>query len=83
MTMSNGADTFTISIRKRPWWFWALAGVWLLLEVLFVQTAVASVAEGEHRAAVISWIVAAGMAISGVLAWLHRGQPRGRNESSE
>ncbi len=45
MTMMNGADVFTITVRKRPWWFWTLSGLWLLLEVLLLQTAVASVWE--------------------------------------
>jgi len=48
--MTSGTDFFTITIRKRTGWFWGLAGPWLLLEVLFVQTAVASMEEGEHCA---------------------------------
>ena len=40
--MTNGDDVVMITIRKRPWWFWALAELWLLLEVLLVQTALAS-----------------------------------------
>jgi hypothetical protein len=45
MTMPNGANTFTVTIRKRPWWFWVLAGLWMLLEVFFLQTALASARE--------------------------------------
>jgi len=45
--MTRGADVFTVTIRKRTGWFWGLAGLWLLLEVLFVQTAVASVGKAS------------------------------------
>lgn len=72
--MTNGADVFTIAIRKRPWWFWALAGLWLLFEILLVQTAVASVEEGEYRAATISWIAAFVLAVVAALAWLRGNQ---------
>jgi hypothetical protein len=81
MTMTNGADFFTITIRKRPWWFWALAGLWFLLEVLILQTALASVEEGEVRAATISWIAATVLAAAGVLAWLRRKRPHRLGES--
>jgi uncharacterized membrane protein len=74
MTMPNGADTFTITIRKRPWWFWVLAGLWVLLEVLFLQTALASARESEYRAAAISWISVAVLAAAGVLVWVRRGR---------
>jgi di/tricarboxylate transporter len=77
MTMPNGADTFTIAIRKRPWWLWLLAGLWMLLEILFLQTALASAREGEPRAAVISWIAVAVLAAAGVLGWFRQGRSRG------
>lgn len=82
MTTTNGADVFTIAIRKRTWWFWALAGIWLLLEALLVQTAVASVEEGEFRAATICWIAIAVIAAFGCIAWFHRGLPYKRRGSS-
>jgi len=74
----SGADTFTITIRKRPWWLWVLAGLWILLEVLFVQTAWASARESEYRAAAIGWIAAAVLAAGGVLVWSFQGRPRTR-----
>jgi hypothetical protein len=52
--MMNSVDVFTITMRKRAWWFWILAGFWLQLEVLLVQTALASLRESEYRAATIS-----------------------------
>jgi hypothetical protein len=77
MTMSHGTDTLTITIRKRPWWLWVLAGLWVLLEVLFVQTALASAREGEYRAAAITWIAVAVLAACGVLVWFQQGRSRG------
>jgi len=76
--MRNGTDTLTITIRKRPWWFWTLAGSWVLSEVLLLQTAFASVREGEYRAAAISWIAVAVVAAAGLLVWLRQGRRRGR-----
>jgi Na+/melibiose symporter-like transporter len=80
--MTSGADFFTITIRRRTRWFWGLAGLWLLLEVLFVQTAVASVGEGEYRAATISWIVAGLLAAFACFAWLRRERPHKNRETS-
>jgi hypothetical protein len=74
MTMQHGTDTLTITIRKRPWWFWVLAGLWVLLEVLFLQTALASAGEGEYRAAVIGWIAVAALAAAGFLVWFLQGR---------
>jgi hypothetical protein len=74
--MPNEIDTLTITIRKRPWWFWVLAVWWALLEVLFLQTALASVKESEYRAAAISWIAVAVLAAVGVLAWSLQGRSR-------
>jgi hypothetical protein len=83
MIMTNDDDLFTITMRKRPWWFWFLAGVWLQLEVVLVQTALASVRESEYCAATISWIAAAVLAAAGVFGWLRRGQSRRLGESNE
>jgi hypothetical protein len=74
MTLSNGTDTLTITIRKRPWWFWVLAGLWVAIEILFLQTAWASPREGEYRAAAISWIAVALLATAGALVWFRQGR---------
>ena len=81
--MTNGDDVVTITMRKRPWWFWALAELWLLLEVLLVQTALASARESEYRAATISWIAAAVLAAGGVFGWLRRRDSRKPNEAND
>ncbi len=81
--MVHQQDVFTITIRKRTWWFWAVATACLLLEVVLLQTAVASVRESEYRAATISWIAAGVVAVLGIFAWQREGQsrsPRGANE---
>jgi len=81
--MATEADTFTLTMRKRPWWLWVLAGLWLQMEVLLVQTALASVRESEYRAATISWIAAVILAAVAFFLWRHRGQSRRLVESNE
>jgi hypothetical protein len=81
ITMTNSDDVFTITVRKRSWWFCALAELWLLLEILLVQTALASARESEYRAATISWIAAAILTATGVFGWLHKGDSRKPSES--
>ncbi len=81
--MKHGTDIYTIAIRKRPWWFWALAGFWLPLEVLLLQTALASVKEDEYRAATISGIAALILAVAGSIAWLRQGRLYKREEQPE
>jgi di/tricarboxylate transporter len=80
MSMANDSDTFAITIRKRSRWFWALAGLWLLLEFLLLQTAIASMAEGERRAAAISWIAIVVLAVAGIFAWLRPEQAHKQDE---
>jgi len=83
MTMGSCADSFTITVRKRPWWFLALAGLWLLLEAVLLQTAVASLQESEYRAATISWIIVGLLAAFGWIAWLLCRRPTKPGKSSE
>jgi hypothetical protein len=65
-------EHYTINIRKRPWWIWLLAALWLFVEIVFLQTAVASHRESEPRAALISWIIVIVLAIAGVPLWRRR-----------
>jgi ElaB/YqjD/DUF883 family membrane-anchored ribosome-binding protein len=46
----------------------------VLLEVLFLQTALASAREGEYRAAAISWIAVGVLAAAGVLVGFLQGR---------
>jgi len=72
-------DYYAIRIRKRQWWMWLLAALWLLVEVILLQTAIASHQEAEPRAAVISWIVLIVVGIAGALVWRRQG---GRAEAA-
>lgn len=76
VTMANGPEIYTITIRKRRWWAWTVAALWLMAELLFLQTAMGSMIEGEYRAATISWIVAAVFLAAGLVAWLGPHRPR-------
>ena len=69
-------DRHTLTIRKRMWWVWLLAAVWLVVEIVLVQTAVASSWEGEPRAAVINWTFAAVLAAVGLRLWF---RPSGKS----
>lgn len=64
--------------RLTMWRFWAVAGLWVLLEILFLQTPLASAREGEYRAAAISWIAGGVTAAAGVLGGFLQGQSKAR-----
>jgi hypothetical protein len=55
----------------------------LLLEVVLVQTALASARESEYRAATISWISVAVLAVAGVFGWLRRNDSHKPNEPNK
>jgi len=74
LTMPSDTDTLKVTIRKRPLWLWVLAGLWVLLEILFLQTAMASAREGEYSAAAISWIAVGITAAAGVLVGFLQGR---------
>ena len=64
-------ERLTLSVHKRRWWVWLVASLWLAVEIVLVQTAVASSWEHEPRAAAISWTMAAVLAAIGIRLW-HR-----------
>jgi peptidoglycan/LPS O-acetylase OafA/YrhL len=74
--------TLSITVRKRPWWTWLAAAAWLLVEILLVQTAIASGWEEEPRAAAISWVLAVALVIAGLAAWT-RGARRARGAAGD
>ena len=58
----------TIVVRRRPWWMWLLVVFGLAVEIVVLQTAIASAGEAESRASVLSWILAVLIGVPGV--WL-------------
>ena len=79
VNMNNGSDVFTITIRRRPWWFWFLAALWLLSEIVMLQTAFSSLRESEYRAATISSIIAGVLLAVEIIVWMSWGRSRGRD----
>jgi hypothetical protein len=63
-----------LEIRRRPWWMWVLAALWLAVEIFVLQSAIGSGAEHEPRAALILWFLFAVIAAGGVLIWVLRGR---------
>jgi hypothetical protein len=43
--------------NSRPWYEWVGWGFWLLVTIIFLQTALASRIELESKAASLSWII--------------------------
>lgn len=56
--------------RKRPFWIWPLALLWLVAEVVMVQTAVASMWEFESKAAMFSWVIFVVLLALGGMVWV-------------
>jgi hypothetical protein len=67
--MTTPNSNYTLSIRKRPWWHWLVAVVWLALVLFFLNTAVASAAELEPQAATINYVVTALLLALGVAGY--------------
>jgi hypothetical protein len=66
------SDNYTIQVKKRPWYAWLLAAIWLALEIFLVQNAVASSRELEPQAAMIFWISFAVLLVVGLVVWFIR-----------
>lgn len=66
-------ETFSIEIKRRPWYEWALWVLWAVIELFVLQNALASSGELEPRAASIFWIVFVVLLIAGgVVAYMRR-----------
>lgn len=65
-------DKYVIEIKKRPWYEWALWGIWFFAQVFIVQNAVASRAELEPRAEMLFWISFVVLLIVGGVIWFMR-----------
>jgi hypothetical protein len=70
--MANNSSNIKIEVVRRPWYEWVLWAVWLLVEIVLVQNALASAAELEPRAATIFWITFAVLLLGGVIVWITR-----------
>jgi hypothetical protein len=66
------SDKFTIEVKKRPWYEWALWAVWALVLVFILQNAIASGAELEPRAATIFWVSFIVWLLAGGVVWFTR-----------
>lgn len=69
---ANHPSNIKIEITRRPWYEWLLWTVWLVVELVLVQNALASAAELEPRAATIFWITFAVLLLGGVIVWITR-----------
>jgi hypothetical protein len=65
-------DKYVIEIKKRSWYEWLMWTVWLFVQIVIVQNALASRAELEPRAALISWIAFFALLIAGGVVWFMR-----------
>jgi|APSaa5957512622_1039677.scaffolds.fasta_scaffold19165_1 hypothetical protein len=70
--MSDDKDFQTIKITRRSWFEWTLWALWLFLEVVFLQSAVASGKELEPRAAMIYWLIFGVLLLGGFVFWIVR-----------
>lgn len=59
-------------IKPRPWLEWVGWLVWILLEIFFLQNAIASGWELQRTAATIFWVIFAVLFIGGVVVWFLR-----------
>lgn len=66
------SDNFTLEIKKRPWYEWALWAVWFLAELFVLQNAIASSGELEPRAGGIFWVVFFILLVAGGIVWYMR-----------
>jgi len=66
------SEKITIQLQKRPWWEWLVAALWLVLEVVLLQNAIASGGELEPRAAMIFWVTFFVVLVGGVVVWFLR-----------
>jgi hypothetical protein len=67
MTSNNN---YSVQIRKRPWWFWAIAVVWLLIVLFFLNVGAGSTAELQPQAATMGYVTAVVLFILGGAGYL-------------
>ncbi len=67
----------------RPWYEWIGWAVWLVISIVFLQTAVASRTEVEPRAALLSWIIFFVLLAFAAVIWGVRIARQGETEDSQ
>lgn len=67
-------NVMKLQIRRRPWWMWLLAALWLVIEVFMLQSAIGSGVEHEPQAALILWVLFAVIGVGGAFVWVLRGR---------
>ncbi|MBT7831213.1 MAG: hypothetical protein HN708_13175 [Candidatus Marinimicrobia bacterium] len=70
--MSDDNEYFIIKIARRPWYEKILWAGWLFLEIIFLQSALASQEELEPRAAMIYWLIFGVLLLGGFVFWIVR-----------
>jgi hypothetical protein len=65
---------YEIKIVRRPWYQWVFSGIWLFLEIVFFQAAIASYDEFEPRAATVYWALFGILLLGGFTVWIVRRQ---------
>jgi len=71
---SQEEEYFAIKVVRRPWYQWILWGLWLTLEIVFSQAAIASAKEFEPRAAMVFWLLFGVLLLGGIIIWIIRRQ---------
>ena len=66
------SDHYEIEIKKRAWYEWLLWAIWLVVEGFILQSAIASGAELEPRAATILWVMFAVLLLGAAVIWFMR-----------
>jgi len=62
-------DMIHIKLNRRKWYEWVAWGLWLFLELMFAQGAIASHQELEPRAAFLFWLIFGVLWLGGVITW--------------
>jgi hypothetical protein len=66
------SDHYNVEIKKRAWYEWLLWAIWLVVEALILQNAIASSAELEPRATIIFWVMFAVLLVGAAVVWFMR-----------
>ena len=65
-------DYRLIRFMRRPWYEWTAWLLWIFLEILFAQAAIASSKEFEPRAATLFWLMFGVLLLGGITSYIIR-----------